>query len=331
MLLAVLLPKVLIIAKPLINSESYAVHPPTIIIFSIIIILAVCSYFFRFNMEEMPHLDIVKAPVKAYSIMPLIFIILALNDVIAPASLHQIAGGAETSIERYYCLGIILGIAIIILLQKRFSINICNMLNISFALLAIGFTVNLISLENNSAVVASAVCFGTSYAVGFINIYYLAGFMTKKFQSVSFYRVGIVLSTIYYFIAFVTLELFENSTILAPSTLMAFISVCIVIIFFMLSPFFVKMLYSGEWFDDAYRTDVTKCSRLESKLRDYKLTPAEMEVCRLLLDGFTLRQIAGILSRAYSTINTYCTSIYRKLNINSRTELLLVLQDYIEK
>jgi DNA-binding CsgD family transcriptional regulator len=88
------------------------------------------------------------------------------------------------------------------------------------------------------------------------------------------------------------------------------------------------MLYSGEWIDDSYRVDVSQFSRLEAKLKDYKLTPAETEVCRLLLEGYTLRQISGILAKAYPTINTYCTSIYRKLNINSRTELLILLSEY---
>jgi len=65
--------------------------------------------------------------------------------------------------------------------------------------------------------------------------------------------------------------------------------------------------------------------------RKYKLSNREIEVCKLLLQGFTMRQIAAILSLAYPTVNTYCTSIYRKLNINSRTELLLVFKEYALK
>jgi DNA-binding CsgD family transcriptional regulator len=112
---------------------------------------------------------------------------------------------------------------------------------------------------------------------------------------------------------------------------MSLICVCIVILFFTLIPFFMKMLYEGEWIEDSYRLDVTRCSRLEAKLQDYKLTAAEIEVCKLLLEGCTLRQISGIQSKAYSTVNTYCTSIYRKLGINSRAELLVLLRDYMEK
>ncbi|HOV41912.1 MAG TPA: helix-turn-helix transcriptional regulator, partial [Oscillospiraceae bacterium] len=63
----------------------------------------------------------------------------------------------------------------------------------------------------------------------------------------------------------------------------------------------------------------------------YKLSRREIEVCKLLLQGYTLRQISGILSIGYSTVNTYCTSIYRKTKINSRTELMQVFKDYRNK
>ena len=106
--------------------------------------------------------------------------------------------------------------------------------------------------------------------------------------------------------------------------------VCILIAFFALSPVFVKLLYSGEWIDDSYRPDVTFESRLRARLRELNLSPKETEVCELLLRGYTLRQTAAMLEIAYSTANTYCTSLYRKLGINSRTELTLLFKEYIE-
>lgn len=331
MTMAILLPKVLLYAKPKLYNVCYFIDIPSLIIFIIIIVLAVCSYFYKNSSEDIPLSSNVKAPLKAYSLMPLVFVVLSLNDVVAPSALRQIVNVSKTQIESHYFFGIFVGIITVIFFQKRFLINICNMLNISFALLAIGFVVNIISVQIAVAGLVSAVCFGSSYAIGFVNIYYLAGFMAKKFQSIKFYRVGIILSAIYYIFSFIVLEALKDVEIIAPPIFMALISTCIVIIFFALSPFFIKLLYSGEWIDDTYRLDVTKCSRLDAKLKDYKLTPAEMEVCKLLLDGYTMRQIAGMQSKAYATINTYCTSIYRKLNINSRTELIIILQDYISK
>jgi DNA-binding CsgD family transcriptional regulator len=99
----------------------------------------------------------------------------------------------------------------------------------------------------------------------------------------------------------------------------------------MLTPLFSKVLYSGEWTDDLYRLDVTYESRLFSLLSELKLSPREIEVCILLLDGYTIRQISAMLSIAYSTVNTYNTSIYRKLGINSKTELVVMFSQYLSK
>ncbi|WP_033117669.1 helix-turn-helix transcriptional regulator [Intestinimonas butyriciproducens] len=328
MILVVLFPKVLMYIKPILSSTQLKLHPFAILIFFIMITLAFSTYFIKSHANMVPSLQKTKAPVKSYSLMPVIFIVFALNDVIAPATLQQISDFSKIQIESLYFTGILAGLAVILLLQTRLSMNLCIMLNLSFALLALGFVIDIARMQYPDAGLVSAVCFGAAYSIGIVNIYYLAGFMIKKFQSIYFYRTGFLLSSLCYLAVSIFVKIFGQSEILVPPILMAFVSICIIILFFILSPFFIKMLYSGEWIDDAYRGDISQCSRLEARLKDYKLTPAEMEVCRLLLDGYTLRQISGMQSKAYATINTYCTSIYRKLNINSRTELLMLLQEY---
>lgn len=328
MILVVLFPKVLMYIKPVLSSTQLQLHPFAMLIFFIMVTMAFSTYFIKSHADTVPSLQKIKAPVKSYSLMPVIFIVFALNDVIAPATLQQISDFTKSQIESLYFTGILAGIAVILLLQTRFSMNLCIMLNLSFAFLALGFVMDIARMQYPDAGLVSAVCFGAAYSIGIVNIYYLAGFMIKKFQSIYFYRTGFLLSSLCYLAVSIFVKIFGQSEIPVPSILMAFVSICIIILFFILSPFFIKMLYSGEWIDDAYRGDISQCSRLEARLKDYKLTPAEMEVCRLLLDGYTLRQISGMQSKAYATINTYCTSIYRKLNINSRTELLMLLQEY---
>ena len=328
MILVVLLPKILMYIKPALNSTSLKLHPFSMLILFIMITLAFSTYFMNSRADRVPSFQKVKAPVKAYSLMPVIFIIFALNDVIAPASLQQISGFSKIQTESFYFFGILAGLVLILLLQARFSMNLCIMLNLSFAFLAVGFVTDIIQMQHSNAGLVSAVCFGIAYSIGIVNIYYLAGVMIKKFQSIYFYRTGFLLSSFCYIATTLFVKVFGQGENRMSPVLTAFVSICIIILFFILSPFFIKMLYSGEWIDDTYRGDISQCSRLEAKMKDYKLTPAEMEVCRLLLDGYTLRQISGMQSKAYATINTYCTSIYRKLNINSRTELLMLLQEY---
>jgi DNA-binding CsgD family transcriptional regulator len=330
MILVVLLPKLLMIIKPVLDGERFILHPFNLLIFFIMVFLAFSAYHIKTHAHTVPSFEKVKAPVKAYSLMPVIYIIFALNDVIAPDLLRQTSLSSAGRIESYYFIGILTGLVAVLLLQSRLTMNLCIMLNLSVAFSAFGFVLDIVRVQVPDAGLFSAACFGAAYSIGIVNIYYLAGFMIKKFKSLLFYRTGFLLSSVCYLASLVLVKLTGKSDMPVSSLWMALISILIIILFFILSPFFTKMLYSGEWIDDAYRGDISEHSRLEAKLKDYKLTPAETEVCKLLLEGYTLRQISGMLSKAYATINTYCTSIYRKMNINSRTELFLLLQEYKE-
>lgn len=53
------------------------------------------------------------------------------------------------------------------------------------------------------------------------------------------------------------------------------------------------------------------------------LTPREAQVFRLLLEGYTLKEVAKTLSIQYSTANTHMTTVYKKLKVSSRPELII--------
>jgi hypothetical protein len=80
----------------------------------------------------------------------------------------------------FYFFGILIGILAVICLQRRLLINVCNMLNLSLALLALGFTIYLAGFQNGVSGESIAFLYGTSYSVGLVNIYYLTGLMIKK-------------------------------------------------------------------------------------------------------------------------------------------------------
>jgi DNA-binding CsgD family transcriptional regulator len=58
------------------------------------------------------------------------------------------------------------------------------------------------------------------------------------------------------------------------------------------------------------------------------LTPREYELFLLLIEGFTLKESAKQLSIKYSTANTHMTNIYKKLNVNSRSELIINYRNF---
>lgn len=324
MVLGILLPKVLLLLNPILAKSLRLIAYSDFILLCCLLSMLVCTVFFHKEKTFIPNIGKKPFPKKAWSLMAMVFLVLAFNDVIAPLVLFSMKAVSGQPLQLWYFGGIGLGILLVVFLQKGFKLNICLMLNLSMALLAIGFVISTIAKEYPGAVLAVAVCFGTAYGIGMVNIYYLAGFMAKKLQNITFYRVGIILSATYYFYGFGTIQIFGEAL-----PVISILSVCVVILFFVLSPVFVRLLYDGEWIDDSYRQDVTFESRLRMRLKDLHLSPKETEVCELLLRGYTLRQTAAMLEIAYPTANTYCTALYRKLNINSRTELTLLFKEFI--
>ncbi len=99
------------------------------------------------------------------------------------------------------------------------------------------------------------------------------------------------------------------------------------IAFLMVSPFSYKYLFSAEWMKDIYTSDMTLLKeKVEEKDRFecYKLTPRQKEVAVLLLAAKTGRQIAGELGLSEPTVKMHTSELYKRLGINSRTELFRI-------
>lgn len=54
-----------------------------------------------------------------------------------------------------------------------------------------------------------------------------------------------------------------------------------------------------------------------------KLTKKELEVFKILVEGYTMKEASKLLQVKYSTINSHTKAIYKKLNVNSRSQLIL--------
>jgi DNA-binding CsgD family transcriptional regulator len=67
----------------------------------------------------------------------------------------------------------------------------------------------------------------------------------------------------------------------------------------------------------------------ELESRFSTLTPREIEICGLIRNGYTTKQIAGVLSRSVQTVLKQRKSIRKKLRIsNRRTNLASYLKSF---
>ena len=61
------------------------------------------------------------------------------------------------------------------------------------------------------------------------------------------------------------------------------------------------------------------------ELKKFKLSAREIEICKLLLTELSLKDISYNLGITYSGVNFHAQNVYRKLNVQSRTELFVKL------
>ena len=181
--------------------------------------------------------------------------------------------------------------------------------------------------DNQVSIIIAGFFLGLSHSLGLLSLYYVLGVYTKKYQNSRFYYVGVFLSALGYSLSLFLVTAFP----LDPTTngrLWAVALVTIPLLLLCSALFFLHDRFDDEWVDDLKRSEVTLTDSLTAFFEESGLTKREKEVARLLLEGMTLRQIGAELGLSYPTINTYQNSIYHKLMISSRVELLLLCHPY---
>lgn len=238
----------------------------------------------------------------------------------------------DLNIGALFYIGAILG-CVICIVTYGFSDNAFVITwNITFATFVIADILFSIANKGNWIFLLFPLILGIGSAIGIINTYYIMGVIGKKYYSYTYVKISIVIIGGIGGIGGITGITFGNrgeSYIESIAVLIACVSAIVIVILLMLSPTLSKKYFNEEWVSDAQKPEIdNEHSYIFEK---YSLSKREVEICKLFLEGYTMRQIAGILNLSYATINTYQTSLYRKLKINSNTELLIIFKDYIIK
>ena len=201
--------------------------------------------------------------------------------------------------------------------------------NITFFCVAMGLLCNAFSMQAPGLIILFALLLGIGSTVGMINMYYIIGVIGKKYNSMRYLRLSILCVGICGGAVGIAVgNLIGSADTFHVSMVASIVAIFFMMLFMMISPIMAQGQYEDDWGRDSQNTEIDR--ETSCMFQQYRMSKRETEVCKLLLKGYTLRQISGILAISYSTVNTYCTSAYRKLGINSRTELLLHFKDYIK-
>ncbi len=65
-----------------------------------------------------------------------------------------------------------------------------------------------------------------------------------------------------------------------------------------------------------------------SEIVDLDLTERELELCTMMVQGFTNKQISMMIHISEGTVRNYISNIYNKVGISDRTQAVLFLRDH---
>ncbi len=165
-----------------------------------------------------------------------------------------------------------------------------------------------------------AVIVGVGSTMGMINMYYILGVIGKKYWNHTYVKASIFFIGVCGGASGTLLGNFiTNSNDTVTSIVIAIIAILIITVLLAISPLLASTYYKEKWEEDATKTQSD--NKNLRKYQKYNLTNREIDVCNLLLENYTNRQIASMLGLSENTVKYYSKNIYKKLNIYSKRDI----------
>lgn len=297
--------------------------------FAILLIGLSCALFFN-KSDACFDDNNIHMPSRVYITLVINCIFAIIIKGLAKGILNIAVTGSEFQLLNWYYAGGAVGCIIYFYIYKYTEKAIHLSWNITFGFIIMGLLCYSFVNQVEEITIFFSLFLGIGSTMGMINMYYILGVIGKKYNSIKYVRFSILFIGICGGLSGVFIgNLIYEINVFNVTVVTSVIAGGVMILFLILSPLLTNIYYSDEWVDDSQKTEID--NEHIYMFKKYSLSKREIEVCKLLLEGYTLRQISAIISISYSTVNTYCTSLYRKLGINSRTELLIIFKDYAVK
>lgn len=227
--------------------------------------------------------------------------------------------GPIADISRFfgYIMCVLFVISVFTFSRKALTITIVAYLFCIFFTFQFG-TLHLLFEGNRGFAIIAALSSGLTLSLGLVVILMLIGKVFEDRSNIKSFRVTMIISIVIAGIIGAIIERFLSVVPVKSSlTFWLLVSITIIIIFAIIHSAYYRS-----------KTNIQIGSRVVDHIdekMDWEtlLNPKEKEIFTLLLQGLTMRQIAGELKMKYDAVNYYYKNIYRKLNINSRVELIV--------
>jgi DNA-binding CsgD family transcriptional regulator len=94
-----------------------------------------------------------------------------------------------------------------------------------------------------------------------------------------------------------------------------------------LSPFlWLKFIYSKHLGESEHYS--TNTDSFQNVINDHNISGREVEVIKLIVEGKSSKEIEDILNISLNTVKNHIYNLYKKLNVNSRSQLIRFINNY---
>jgi DNA-binding CsgD family transcriptional regulator len=224
-----------------------------------------------------------------------------------------------------FAIASLVGIGVLLILLLRMGRSAIQLWNLFFVLALIAFACQFANTP--TSVNVGAFFYGFGDAIGYIMVQYMIGCVGRRNRSVEFFRVACIIAFVEYAPCTILLD---SSFMLfpVPDQVTAFaIVTAVVCIGLMMTPVLVKRFFDTDWSEEfqaldmsVYAEQADRASNID-RAEGLGLTPREKEIFTLLLTDMPQKELAATLKISMGTVGFHSKNLYRKLGIQSRTEL----------
>lgn len=244
---------------------------------------------------------------------------------VGKAILNTYVGSKNSSVLDWYYFGGIAGGILTVLIFAIFSKSVYAALSIPFGALAIGLSCNAVVGQTAGMETLFGILLGIGTTIGMSITYYIIGVVGKKYNSMFFLRMSILIIGLCGGIPGVLIgngidSANTSRVIIAVSAALSVSTILVLVV----SPTIARILFDENWARDVTKVEIQAAARAveaTNVLSKLNLTPREKEICIFLLTGEPAKNISSALKISQSTVAFHCQNLYRKLNIQSRAEL----------
>lgn len=316
---------ILVIDLVELTAGFYLISPIVRKIFALVMIAALCACMFLSHSEDYigaGNKEVRKFDPSIWLVLFIFFSYFAIRISGFYASAFQHPSNAQ--LWGILALALILGFVILQVVFRRSIWTLCNVFFLTAIMSHVMWYIR---------VPEAAYLFSELKEVGFLITFYLIGCVTNKFCDFRMHKRLVLLCMAVIGVLYAGIDALHLTM---PTQPVAVITAAVLFaVFLLLSPAFSQYLFFADWAKEFRHINMSSLAdgareynaaeqTLYPSLDDTCLSPREKQVVLLLLQGMTLRQVAPELGLTVSTVATYSKAIYKKLGINSRSELFML-------